>query len=106
MSSSGSQAIPTSESISSELFRPANSCDPGWKYGRLIDKHDTNTVKCLLCNKITKGGINRFKMHLTGLSGNVVKCGKADEEVKNEIEEYLDVIKKKKEDKKRELHKR
>jgi hypothetical protein len=82
MSSYDSQTIPTSELISSELFRPTNSCDSSWKYGRLIDKHNTNIVNYLLCNKISKGEIKWFKMHLAGFSGNVVKCGKVDSEVK------------------------
>ena len=101
MSSSGSHAMSNSNSINSELYRPSNSNDPGWKYGRLTNKNDTNTIKCLLCNQTNKGGINRLKNHLAGIKGNIRKCPKADPEVQREIREYLETLKKKQEDKKR-----
>ncbi|XP_078174452.1 uncharacterized protein LOC144568097 [Carex rostrata] len=71
------------------------------KYGRLTNKNDTNTIKCLLCNQTNKGGINRLKNHLAGIRGNIRKCPKADPEVQREIREYLETLKKKQEDKKR-----
>ena len=35
--------------------------DPGWKYNYLANIEDKNTVTCLYCNKVTKGGIHRAK---------------------------------------------
>ena len=100
MSSSGSHAMSTSDSITS-LHRPLNSIDPGWKYGRLVEKSDSNTIKCLLCTKLCSGGISRFKFHLAGIKGNIQKCSKANTEVQKEISGYLETLKKKGEDRKR-----
>ena len=50
MSTSSSHAMSNSNSITSDLYRPLNSMDPGWKYGRLTNKNDPNAVKCLLCD--------------------------------------------------------
>jgi hypothetical protein len=101
MSSSGSHAILVTESVDSELYRPMNSNNPDWKYRRLLNKDDPNTIKCLLCNQISKGGITRLKMHLAGIRGNIRKCSKADVEVQREITDYLEVVKKKQEERKR-----
>ncbi|XP_078148592.1 uncharacterized protein LOC144544048 [Carex rostrata] len=102
MSSSGSHAMSTSDSITStNLYRPLNSMDPGWKYGRLTDKSDPNLVKCLLCDFPCTGGITRFKWHLAGIKGNIRKCPKANAEVQKEIIGYLEILKKKAEDRKK-----
>ncbi|XP_078151442.1 uncharacterized protein LOC144546766 [Carex rostrata] len=102
MSSSGSHAMSTSDSITStNLYRPLNSMDPGWKYGRLTEKSDPNLVKCLLCDFSCTGGITRFKWHLAGIKGNIRKCPKANAEVQKEIIGYLEILKKKAEDRKK-----
>ena len=30
--------------------------DPGWKYARLPNEKDLNTIICIFCDKVTKGG--------------------------------------------------
>ena len=95
MSSYGSHAVSTSDSITSaNLYRPLNSTNPGWKYGRLTDKSDPYSVKCLLCDMFCTGGITRFKFHLAGIKGNIRKYPKANAEVQKEIAEYLEIVKK------------
>ena len=39
---------------------------PGWKYACLLNEKDTNTLICIFCDKVTKGGIYRQKQHLVG----------------------------------------
>ena len=40
--------------------------DPGWKYFWLPNEQDLNTIICIFCDKVTKGGIYRHKQHLVG----------------------------------------
>jgi hypothetical protein len=100
--SSGSHAMSVSESVDSEFYRPVNSNDPSWNYVRLLNKDDSIIIKCLLCNQISKGGITMLKMHLAGIRGNIQKCSKADVEVQREITDYLEAVKRKQKDIKRE----
>ena len=50
--------------------------DPGWKYARLPNEQDLNTIICIFCGKVTKGGIYRHKQHLVGGHRNAKKCTK------------------------------
>ncbi|RVW21092.1 hypothetical protein CK203_106163 [Vitis vinifera] len=63
--------------------------DPGWKYGRLVNEKDLNTIICIFCDKVTKGGIYRHKQHLVGVYRNAKKCRKCPEHVREEMEEYM-----------------
>ena len=38
--------------------------DLGWKYARLHNETNLNTITCIFCDKVTKGGIYRHKQHL------------------------------------------
>ncbi|KAJ9697130.1 hypothetical protein PVL29_009062 [Vitis rotundifolia] len=67
--------------------------DPGWKYARLINEKDLNTIICIFCDKVTKGGIYRHKQHLVGGYRNAKKCRKCLEHVREEMEEYMNVNK-------------
>ncbi|KAK1258722.1 hypothetical protein QJS04_geneDACA019298 [Acorus gramineus] len=97
-------SIPTSESGSSPpAYTPPGSTDPGWKYGYLMSKSDTNSVTCRLCSKIIKGGINRLKQHLAHIRGNVAPCKQVDEETKKAIKDYMEGLSKKKEVKAKDL---
>lgn len=70
--------------------RRPDSNDQGWKYGILVDpKKDKYTVKCLLCGKVSTGGVARLKAHLTGVSmsgkRNVKICPKATSKIYREL---------------------
>ncbi|RVW13361.1 hypothetical protein CK203_095743 [Vitis vinifera] len=71
--------------------------DPGWKYGRLVNEKDLNTIICIFCEKVTKGGIYRHKQHLVGGYRNAKKCRKCPEHVREEMEEYMSSKKNQKE---------
>lgn len=65
--------------------------DPGWKYATLKDKNNTNNVTCMFCNKETKGGIHRHKVHLAGGSARKVSgCKEVPPEVKKEMIDSLE----------------
>ena len=49
------------------------------------------------CDKVTKGGIYRHKQHLVGGYKNAKKCRKCLEHVREEMEEYMNSKKNKKE---------
>ena len=70
--------------------------DPGWKYGRLVNEKDLNTIICIFCDKVTKGGIYRHKQHLVSGYRNAKKCRKYSEHVREEMEEYMSSKKKSK----------
>ena len=40
--------------------------DSRWKYARLPNEQDLNTINCIFCDKVTKGDIYRYKQHLVG----------------------------------------
>ena len=40
--------------------------DLGYKNNHLANAEDKNSVTCLFCNKVTKGGIHRAKQHQVG----------------------------------------
>lgn len=58
----------SSEEDSQISPKPLGSNDIVWNYGKLIKKVSYNDVKCNKCNKIVKGGINRLKQHVAGIS--------------------------------------
>ncbi|KAJ9696583.1 hypothetical protein PVL29_008683 [Vitis rotundifolia] len=63
--------------------------DPGWRYVRLVNEKDLNTIICICCDKVIKEGICRHKQHLVGGYRNAKKCRKCPEHVKEEMEEYM-----------------
>ncbi|XP_019244884.1 PREDICTED: uncharacterized protein LOC109224804 isoform X2 [Nicotiana attenuata] len=74
--------------------------DPAWRYGERVNEKNTNVV-CKFCNKITTGGIYRFKYHLIGGDRNVTSCPKCPPEVREEIKNFVE---KKKEQKNQMVH--
>ena len=57
-------------------------------------------MKCILCGKVTKAGINRHKIHIVGIKGKGVKpCLRASEEQKAKCLEALEENKSRKVDK-------
>ena len=65
--------------------------DPGWKYVRLVNEKDLNTIICIFGDKVTKWGIYRHKQHLVGGYRNAKKCRKCLEYVREEMKEYISV---------------
>ncbi|XP_070008994.1 uncharacterized protein [Nicotiana sylvestris] len=74
--------------------------DPAWQYGERTNEKNINVV-CKFCNKITTGGIYRFKYHLIGGDRNVTSCPKCPPEVREEIKNFVE---KKKEQKNQMVH--
>ena len=62
---------------------------PGWKYARLTNVKDLNTIICIFCDKVTKGGIYRHKQHLVGGHRNAKKYTKCSIHVRQEMEDYM-----------------
>ena len=60
--------------IEVEVEAASGRKDPGWKYARLLNEKDTNTLICIFCDKVTKGDIYRQKQHLVGGFRNSKKC--------------------------------
>lgn len=73
-----------------EDLSKGNRRDPGWKYNYLKDPDDTTRVTCNFCKKTTTGGINRAKQHLIGNFRNAAKCKKCPEEVREELKNYME----------------
>ena len=71
--------------------------DPGWKYARLPNEQDLNTIICIFCDKVTKGGIYRHKQHLVGGHRNAKKCTKCSVHVRQEMKDYMNGKKNQKE---------
>nr|XP_011468457.1 PREDICTED: uncharacterized protein LOC101302773 [Fragaria vesca subsp. vesca] len=83
-SSSASNLVPDlnsqNRSVSKEL--KANSTDIGWEYAVYANPTNPDRLKCLLCNKVVSGGINRIKQHIANIKGNVHGCKKSSDEDK------------------------
>ncbi|XP_042454068.1 uncharacterized protein LOC122038398 [Zingiber officinale] len=71
--------------------------DVEWEMAVFIDPKNSNSVKCILCGKVTKGGIYRHKIHISGIKGKGVKsCRRATEEQKEKCRSTLEDNKSKK----------
>ena len=75
--------------IEVEVEAASGRKDPGWKYACLLNEKDTNTLICIFCDKVTKGGIYRQKQHLVGGFRNSKKCTRCPEHVRKEIEDFM-----------------
>ena len=71
--------------------------DPRWKYAWLPNEPDLNTIICIFCDKVTKGGIYRHKQHLVGGHRNAKKYMKCFNHVRQETKDYLNRKKNQKE---------
>ena len=78
-------------------FNASGRKDPRWKYTCLPNEKDFNTIICIFCYKVTKGGIYRHKQHLIGGYKNAKKCRKCSKHVREEMEEYMSTKKSQKE---------
>ena len=85
----------------SSTLAPIRSEDPAWAHARAVLGARNNT-ECLYCNKVIRGGgITRMKEHLAGIQGNVGPCKKVSEDVKWQMKELLNEMKKSKEKKRK-----
>jgi hypothetical protein len=80
-SPSGSGRPPTNVIVKSN--------DIGWKHAYLRNVNDKSRVSCKYCHKEMVQGIYRLKLHLAQLGGNVAKCDKVPNKVRDEIRGYL-----------------
>ncbi|XP_059282093.1 uncharacterized protein LOC132035933 [Lycium ferocissimum] len=80
-----------------EDLSKGNRRDPGWKYNHLQNPNDTTRVTCNFCGKTTRGGINRAKQHLIGNFRNAAKCLNCPQEVRDELRNYMEEKKLRKE---------
>ncbi|XP_040995981.1 uncharacterized protein LOC121242146 [Juglans microcarpa x Juglans regia] len=75
--------------------------DPAWAHARAVPGARNNT-ECLYCNKVIRGGgITRLKHHLAEIPGDVEACKNVSEDVKWQMKELLDEMKKNKEKKRK-----
>ena len=65
--------MPPREEFPTKGLEGAPSNDIGWHFGTPVPNAKGNIV-CKLCGKVVKGGITRFKEHITHKTGNVAPC--------------------------------
>ncbi|XP_075663956.1 uncharacterized protein LOC142633596 [Castanea sativa] len=93
-----SSAATSSASVASA---PARSEDPAWAHARAVPNAKNNTI-CLYCNKLIKGGgITRLKYHLAGIRGQVESCKVVSSDIRFQMKQMIEELKKSKETKKR-----
>ncbi|XP_075654755.1 uncharacterized protein LOC142624914 [Castanea sativa] len=79
----------------------ARSEDPAWAHARAVPNAKNNTI-CLHCNKLIKGGgITRLKYHLAGIRGQVESCKVVSSDIRFQMKQMIEELKKSKETKKR-----
>ncbi|KAF5465623.1 hypothetical protein F2P56_015608 [Juglans regia] len=78
----------------STTLAPARSEDPAWAHARVVPGARNNT-ECVYCNKLIRGGgITRLKYHLARIPGNVEACKKVSDDVKWQMKELINEMKK------------
>ena len=88
-------------SFASVASAPATSEDPAWAYAHGVPNAKNNTI-CLHCNKFIKGdGITRVKYHLAGIRGQVEPCKKVSSNIRFQMKQMIEDLKKSKQTKKR-----
>ncbi|XP_019172473.1 PREDICTED: uncharacterized protein LOC109167856 [Ipomoea nil] len=70
------------------MSNPRNQ-DPGWEHGTPVLDKGTTHVRCKYCEKVTKGGIYRHKLHLVGGNKNVQACTKCPQVVRDAMREFM-----------------
>lgn len=94
MSTSQNTTAATESKRPIALKRKSN--DVGWNYGKLCDVTNKERVKCDFCGHISTGGINRFKLHITGTTSSVLSCLRSSPEAKAICQRALDAYEAKK----------
>ena len=62
-----------------------SNIDVGWEFNTMVHEGNTRVVQCVYCKFISKGGITRAKEHQIGKTGEVSKCFKTPEHVKEKL---------------------
>ena len=75
--------------------------DPAWAYGRAVPDARNNTQCTFYCKMIRGGGITRLKYHFAGILGDVEACKKVSEDVKWQMKQLIEDLKKSKQKKKK-----
>ena len=79
----------------------ARSEDPAWAHARAVPNAKNNSI-CLHCHKLIKeGGITRLKYHLARIRGQVESCKVVSSDVRFQMKQMIEDLKKSKETKKR-----
>ncbi|KAK1419670.1 hypothetical protein QVD17_28923 [Tagetes erecta] len=60
--------------------------DPAWEYNNL---EEDDSVTCLFCNKVSKGGIKEGKKHQIGGFRNVTACSLCPQDVKDKLKAFI-----------------
>ena len=76
--------------------------DPAWAYGRAVLNVRNNTQCTFCCKMIRGGGITKLKYHLVGIPDDVEACKKVSEDVKWQMKQLIEDLKKSKQEKKNE----
>ncbi|CAN0881941.1 hypothetical protein LINGRAHAP2_LOCUS14514 [Linum grandiflorum] len=79
------------ESMAPSRVSVRGKTDPAWEYGLLptVGKN-AGKIVCTFCDHaVGGGGINRFKMHLAGVSGNVKKCIEVPKDVREAMLKHV-----------------
>lgn len=74
----------TSEGDSASIH--TTESDPAWEYNNL---EDDDSVTCLFCNKVSKGGIIEGKKHQIGGFRNVKACSLCPQDVKDKLKAFI-----------------
>ena len=71
--------------------RVRENVDLAWEHFSLgMDEKGQNTFTCVYCRQTYKGwGINRIKLHLAGIKGDIGSCKKVSQDVRYQMLEYL-----------------
>ena len=71
--------------------RVRENVDLAWEHFSLgMDEKGQNTFTCVYCRQTYKdGGINRMKLHLAGIKGDIGSCKKVSQDVRYQMLEYL-----------------
>ncbi|XP_042950125.1 uncharacterized protein LOC122282239 [Carya illinoinensis] len=90
-----------SNSATSTAVAPARSKDLAWSHARVVPRA-RNSTQCLYCSKIIRGGgVTRLKHHLGGISGDVEACKKVPDDIKWQMKELVNEMKKKQREEKK-----
>ena len=90
-------------SSASVASTPARSEDLTWAYAHAVPNAKNNTI-CLHCNKLIKrDGITRLKYHLAGIRGQVEPCKKVSSDIRFQMKQMIEDLKKSKQTKKRKI---
>ncbi|XP_058732906.1 uncharacterized protein LOC131604488 [Vicia villosa] len=76
-----------------QLRSSRGKTDIAWAHCKQVEEKGKLVNLCIHCNKIIRGGgINRFKRHLAGITGEVEPCKKVPPDVQYQMKQNLDEV--------------